>query len=89
MGIVTHAAHTVVRSGMSVLRYTSFTDALPRHEVPNGRRLASGGVLSGALHTLGYVSAVHAILPQTSLPRAGGVLVATLASRDLYGSWPC
>ena len=40
---------------MSVLRYTSLSDALPRHELAPGRRLGSGGILSGALHTLGYV----------------------------------
>lgn len=38
------------------LRYTSFADVLPREEmVQDGRRLSTGGVLSGALHTLGYV----------------------------------
>ena len=41
---------------MSVLRYTALPDLLPRHELAPGRRLGSGGVLSGALHTLGYYS---------------------------------
>ncbi|KAL1514842.1 hypothetical protein AB1Y20_003927 [Prymnesium parvum] len=41
-----------------MLRYHSLPDAtpLPRWELPPSRRLASGGVLSGALHTLGYYS---------------------------------
>ena len=40
------------------LTYTAFDEPLPRHElVPDGRRLAaSGGILTGALHTLGYYS---------------------------------
>ena len=41
---------------MSVLRYTALPEVLPRHELAPGRRLGSGGVLSGALHTLGYYS---------------------------------
>ena len=39
------------------LRYVA-ADApfrLPRDELPGGRQLSTGGVLSGALHTLGYV----------------------------------
>ena len=44
-----------------MLRYTASADLslmrLPRDELPQGRRLGSNGVLSGALHTLGYVSA--------------------------------
>lgn len=44
-----------------MLRFTPTHDGdvlarLPRDEIPAGRRLGSGGHLSGALHTLGYVS---------------------------------
>lgn len=47
---------------MSVLKYTAYDGMgrLPREEVAaaqHGRQLRAGGVLSGALHTLGYVRA--------------------------------
>ena len=49
------------RGRPSMLRYTQLAEPaelLPRVEVPRlpGRRLRSGGVLQGALHTLGYYS---------------------------------
>ena len=41
-----------------MLRYHQFDDIgrVPRYEMRHGRRLVSGGVLAGALHTLGYYS---------------------------------
>ena len=49
-------------------------ERLPREEVPvdvHGRRLKSGGVLSGALHTLGYVRSLATALSSRKLHLLG------------------
>ena len=84
------------------LRFTSALDGqllerLPRQEMPEGRRLrAAGGVLSGALHTLGYVRAImpseHSV-PKPSLTSLTQTHVRTVRLAVLDGcvprqSWP-